>query len=171
MKDDFAQIKDQAEETVAELLDGFVYEVTGDESLQEIIDLARDEWEADSVWRQLQARRHRRSHTDRAEYRPDDDRLAVDYLRHERTEYDWQLGQISSALLQLEPGDDDGENPMEPYFDELKNWAHAEVRAKTLAAIRERDPELAGAVAKRRDSNYVMSGGQRFWAGRPTYLP
>lgn len=151
---DVEEIKKKAEEPLQRTLEGFEYKVFGEESLEEIIELAVEDWESDSGCTQ-----------------PSEDRLAVDFLRHRRTAYDWQLGEIQNSLFELEPIDEDGENPLEAFFDGLRNDAHAIIRAKTLDAIRAKHPELAGAVAQRRDSNYVVSGGQRFRVGRPSYLP
>lgn len=158
------EVKRRAEQVVAQLLAGFEYSVVGDETLVEVVDLARADWDGDESWREA---RGRASWT-----RPPDDRLAVDFLRHQRTAYDHQLGEIQLGLCELEAEvtDDEGENLIEDFFDELKNSAHAEIRAGTLEAIESAHPELAGAVAQRRTSNYVVSGGQLFHVGTPARL-
>lgn len=163
------KIKEAAELAVQRRLESFEYKVVGDETLDEVIALAREDWEADAEWREIQ-RRRRPGGQRQEQYRPADDRLAVDFLRHQRTEYDRQLQEIQESLSELKPVDDDGENPLEHFFDDLQNRAHAAIREKTLEAIRARYPELAAAVAHRRDSNYTMTGGHTFHVGRPTYL-
>lgn len=65
------EFKPEAERVVQELLDSFEYKVFGDEPLDEIIALARDDWEADAE-----------HHAARGHTRPPDDRLAVNFLRH-----------------------------------------------------------------------------------------
>lgn len=155
------EIKVSAELAVQGCLESFEYQVVGTETLDEIIVLAREDWEADAAWREMQ-RRH--------EGRPNDDRLAVDFLRHQRTGYDWHLQEIQNSLIEVEPPvDEDGDDPLEEFFDDLKNSAHQEVREKTLAVILDRHPELAAAVGHRRKSNYTMSGGQLFHVGQQRY--
>ncbi|MFP3397614.1 hypothetical protein SB749_14885 [Brevibacterium sp. SIMBA_078] len=158
------EIKLQAEQVVAQLLAGFEYSVAGDETLAEVVALARADWDADEGWREA---RGRASWT-----RPSDGRLAVDFLRHERTAYGHQLGEIQQGLWELEAEvtDDEGENPIESFFDELKNSAHAAIRARTLEVIESTFPKLADAVAQRRASNYVMSDGQLFRTEAPLHL-
>ena len=153
------EVKRRAEQVVAQLLAGFEYSVAGDETLAELVALARADWDAHERWREA---RGRASWT-----RPSDDRLAIDFLRHQRTAYDHQLGEIQHVLweLEVEVADGEGENPIEDCFDELKNTAHAEIRARTLEVIESTYPKLAVAVAQRRAANYVMSGRQLFRAG------
>ncbi|WP_432789393.1 hypothetical protein QYM46_13800 [Brevibacterium sp. K11IcPPYGO002] len=157
-------VKLEAEQVVAQLLAGFEYSVAGDETLAEVVALARVDWDADEDWREARGRA--------LWTRPSDGRLAVDFLRHKRTAYDHQLGEIQHGLWELEAEvtDDEGENPIEPFFDELKNSAHAAIRARTLEVIESTFPQLADAVAQRRESNYVMSGGQLFHTGTPPHL-
>lgn len=167
MNHDIDTIKALAESAVQECLESFKYQVFGDETLDEIITLAREDWEADAAWRETQSR-----YGGRRRYggRPNDDWLAVDFLRHQRTGYDWHLQEIQSSLIEVEPPfDEDGDDPLEEFFDDLKNSAHQEVREKTLAVILDRHPELAAAVGHRRNSNYTMSGGQLFHVGQPRY--
>lgn len=154
------ELKERASLKVAQLLEGFTYSVLGDETLAEIVSLAKEDWEGDEQWRRA---------TGRGDWiRPSDDRLAVDFLRHQRTAYDHQLGEVQHALweLEAEASDGEGENPLEGFFDELKNSAHAVIRAGTLDSIASAHPELTAAVAHRRSSNYTVVGGQPFRVGR-----
>jgi len=70
----------------------------------------------------------------------------------------------------LEPVDEDGEKPLEMFFDEFKNPAHEIIRSKTHEVIRARYPSLAGAVAKRRSSSYAMCGGRLLYIGRSRWF-
>ena len=70
----------------------------------------------------------------------------------------------------MEPVDKDGENPLEWFFDDLKNDAHATIRSKNHEVIRVRFPSLAGAVAKRQRSNYVMGGGRPLYIGQSRWF-
>lgn len=162
-------IQQKAEQAVNRILAGFEYTVDGDETLEEIIALAREDWDSDEGWRQA---RGRSSYA-----RPPDDKLAVDFLRHQRTAYDYQLAQIQSTCEELLMDlwqreivtDGDEEEPYRRSFDDVQNNAHQIVRAKTLGAIEAKHPALAGAVAQRRDSNYVVSDGQTFRVGPPPF--
>lgn len=161
-------IKKEANRAVKNCFAGFEYEVFGDESLDEIIEIAKKDWDEDATMREIQ-RRNRPRGRRHAQYRPDDDKLAVGFLRHQRTSYDWKLGQNQHCLLEVKPVDEDGENLLEEFFDEHEVSAHEVTRSKTFDAIRARFPELAGALARRQRSNYVMSGGRPFYVARPRW--
>ena len=131
------KIKEAAELAVQRRLERFECKVVGEETLDEVIALAREDWEADAEWREIQRRRQPGGQR-QEQYRPADDRLAVDFLRHQRTEYDRQLQEIQESLSELKPVDDDGENPLEHFFDDLQNRAHAAIREKTSSKRFER---------------------------------
>lgn len=88
---DPAENKAAAEQVVQKLLDSFTYEVTGGESLEEIIALARDDWDGDAGFREARGQDYTRA---------PDDRLAVDFLRHQRTDYDDHLNAVQSGLFE-----------------------------------------------------------------------
>lgn len=131
---------------VKSLVRGFIYEVQADETLEEIVKLAQDEWEADAVNRDPRHEAHK----------PSAHSLALDYLRHNRTNYDLQCEEIVRKQGAVRS-------------DALTNAAHSIVRAENLRVIREAYPELSSVIQKKRDSAYSVVRGQRVRVGRTSW--
>jgi len=109
------EIMKEAEHIVKTRLAWFDYVVFAEENLREIIRLARTDWDVDAALREFQ-RRNRPCGAGQEDVRPDDDLLAVDFLKHRRTNYDWQLDQIQEVLFELEPVDEDGGQPSRDFL-------------------------------------------------------
>lgn len=166
---DIADIQARTDKAVDDLVSTFTFEISGDESLAEIIRLAGEEWDADEALRELAGRNRRGPR--RQQFRPADDRLAVDFLRHQRTAYDYQLDQVRDALYWIGmdvPNGEDGELPREvqDILDDASNRGARTIRAQTLAAIATKYPALANAVAHRAQSTYTVIGGSTMHVGR-----
>lgn len=161
--DEFAEFKTRAKKTIDELVAGFDYEVSGSETLEEIHRLVEE--------------RRQEEAAEGGPFRvsPQPATAAVNFLRHERTGYDWQHGQVQSAIEHLdfamheegllEDLEPDEENPLRDFFDELEHQAHERIRRGTLEAISERFPELADETARQRNSNYAKGGGVTTYVG------
>lgn len=162
------EILAKADQVVTRILETGDYEIHGDETYAEIVEIARQNWNEDSAWREQNRR---------PQIMPSDANLAVTFLRHERSNYDRILSDVQYSLFGLETElfqweldnnpefSSDDETHIEA-FDDIKNMAHKEVRQRILTAIASKFPELSIEASKQSQSNFIMSGGQTHHVGR-----
>lgn len=164
MEEDLAYMRKKVDEE----LEGFeLDEVEGDESLEEIIQLAREDWEGDAGWRE--AKGH-------SQIPPTDNVLAVNYLRHQRTNYDGVLMAIHHLVthelnIEQEYGpewDEDANTTIGDThdLDQIINEANRQARYRAMDAIAEKYPELSATAYDRMEPSTVIIDLERFYAGR-----
>jgi len=109
---------------------GFVYEVDASETLDELREIAWNECE------------------EREGNRREDDSVVVNYLRHCRTLYEWQLQRAEERQGGV-------------HSERASELAYEIVRARNTDAIAHRFPELAVACSISRKSSYMYGSSRR----------
>lgn len=162
------EILAKADRVVTRILESSDYEIQGDETYAEIVEIARQNWNADSALREQNRGQ---------QIMPSDVNLAVTFLRHERSNYDRILSDVQYRLFDLEtelfqweldnnPEFSSDDETHREAFDDIKNKAHKAVRQQVLTAIAAKFPELSIEASRQGQSNFIMSAGQTHRVGR-----